>query len=262
MRKKRTYFFSSGLIILSLLVLFLSFTFGTNSDEGNLIGFLHDTDGSSPLLGAVIKLKNIYTDELYTSSEADDYGIARIKSVKPGLYVYGVSTKKGNFNSNEVLGISGGKTAKVSISLKSSKTKEEKAVQELTPGLIRKGESLIGRVDRFYSNSNRADVEIIKGLVKNGDLLHVVGVDDNIDFNIKAKDLMKDGIACDKVFVTETASIPLNQEAKKGNLVYVMCKKGFAPLFLIPLGAATAVGTGFVKYSKNEVTIKDASQYK
>jgi hypothetical protein len=255
MRKKRTYFFLSGLTIL-----FLSFTFGTNSDEGNLIGFLHDIDGSSPLLGAVIKLKNIYTDELYTSSEADDYGIARIKSVKPGLYVYGVSTKNGNYNSNEVLGISGGKTAKVSISLKNFNTKEQKAVQELTSDLKRKGESLIGRVDRFYSNSRRADVEIIKGMVKNGDLLHIVGVDDNVDFKIKTKNLMKDGVNCDKVFVTETASIPFNKEARKGNLVYILSKKGMAPLFLIPLGAATAVGTGFVKYSSTDV--HEASTYK
>ena len=99
MRKKRVYFFSSSLIILFLLVLSLSFTFGKNSKEGNLIGFLQNTDGSS-LQGAVIKLKDIYSDKLYTSTQADDYGIVRIKNVIPGLYVYGVSTKSFNYNSN------------------------------------------------------------------------------------------------------------------------------------------------------------------
>lgn len=259
MRKKRVHFLSSSLIILFLLVLSLSFTFGKNSNEGNLIGFLQNTDGSS-LQGAVIKLKDIYSDKLYTSTQADDYGIVRIKNVIPGLYVYGVSTKNGNYNSNEVLGISGGKTAKVSISLKSFETKEEKAVKELNPDLIRKGESLIGRVDRFYNDSGRADVEIIKGMVKNGDLLHIIGVDDNVDFKIKAKNLMKDGVDCDKVFVTETASIPFNKVARIGNLVYILSKKGMAPMFLIPLGAATAVGSGFVKYSTADV--HEASTYK
>jgi hypothetical protein len=259
MRKKRIYFFSSSLIILFLLVLSLSFTFGKNSNEGNLIGFLHNTDGSS-LQGAVIKLKDIYSDKLYTSTEADDYGIVRIKSLKPGLYVYRVSTKNGNFNSNEVLGISRGKTAKVTVSLENYNEKEASAVKEIIPELRRKGEAFIGIVIDFFPDANRADVEIIKGLLKKKDRIHVVG--EETDFYQNAKDMLNEGVPVDTVFVNEIVSLHVDQIVKKGDLVLIVSKKGLFPIFPIAAGLALAVGTGFVVYNSKDCECEEVSPYK
>jgi len=255
MRKKRIYFFSSSLIILFLLVLSLSFAFGNDASEGNFIGYLHDVDGSSPLLGAVIKLKNIYTEELYTSNKADERGIVRIKGVNPGLYVYGVLTSNGNYNSDEVLGISGGKTAKVTVSLKNYNEKEVSAVKEISPDLRHKGEAFIGVVIDWFPDTNRADVEIIKGLLKKKDRIHVVGKE--TDFYQNAKDMLKEGVQVDTVFVNEIVSLQIEQTVKKGDLVLIVSKKGLSPLFPIAAGAALAVGTGFVAYNAKDCVCED-----
>jgi len=87
--------------------------------KGNLIGFVYEKDGTSPVEGAVVKLKNVSTANVYESSKSDKLGILKIEGIEEGLYIAGISTKEGNFNVVNLIGIKVAETAKISFALKS-----------------------------------------------------------------------------------------------------------------------------------------------
>ncbi|TET70666.1 MAG: carboxypeptidase regulatory-like domain-containing protein [Candidatus Aminicenantes bacterium] len=85
--------------------------------KGNLIGFVYDKDGTTPLEGAIVKLKNVSTSSIYESGKADKLGVFKIEGIDEGLYVVGISSKEGSFNVENFIGIKANETAKVSFSL-------------------------------------------------------------------------------------------------------------------------------------------------
>jgi hypothetical protein len=89
-----------------------------NSGQGNLIGFIYAADGSTPVEGAVLLVQNVATEKIYRSTKTDKLGIFKIQDLDEGLYIAGVSTEKGDFNMNNVLGIRANETAKLSLALK------------------------------------------------------------------------------------------------------------------------------------------------
>ncbi len=109
----------------SLLLIFSSFLFYTphllNAEavgKGNLIGFVYEKDGTKPLKGAIVKLKNVSTRRIYESSKTDKLGVFKIEGIDEGLYLTGISLKERDVNLKGLIGIKAGETAKIFISLK------------------------------------------------------------------------------------------------------------------------------------------------
>ena len=250
------------LVGIGFVLLFANPVASDTPPKGNLIGFLYATDGSTPLQGAVVRIKNIQTDEVLLSQETDELGITRIADIEPGLYIYGVTTKEGDFNSTDLVGVASGKTAKVSITLEEYSEREAEAVKQIARDLSLEGESLIGRVEEFCSSTRTADIFMIKGLLRKNDRIHVVG--DKTDIYQTAKNLRKDGKPAKKVLAAETATLSLSQTVHAGDLVYMVSRKGLAPLFLSPLGIVSAVaGSGAVVYGITQFSdTKESSRFR
>ena len=50
-----------------------------------MIGFVYNKDGTTPLEGAVVKLKNISTSLIYESSKTDKLGVFKLERIDEGL---------------------------------------------------------------------------------------------------------------------------------------------------------------------------------
>lgn len=85
--------------------------------KGNLMGSIYDEGGTTPIEGAVVKLRNISTGEGYESSESDNSGFFKLKDIDEGLYIIGISTREGDFNVPNLVGIKANKTANVTFNL-------------------------------------------------------------------------------------------------------------------------------------------------
>lgn len=105
--------------------------------KGNLIGFVYEKDGTTPVQGAVVKLKNISTGTVYESSQSDELGMLKSEGINEGLYIVGIITKNGNFNGVNLIGIKAAETAKVSFALKPEGQEEEKAPKSKPRGLAK-----------------------------------------------------------------------------------------------------------------------------
>ncbi len=117
----------SVLLIFSFLMFYSPHLMnGKAGGKGNLVGFVYDKDGTTPLEGAIVKLKNVSTSSIYESSKADKLGVFKIEGIDEGLYVVGISSKEGDFNVENFIGIKANETAKVTFALK-PQAKDEKA---------------------------------------------------------------------------------------------------------------------------------------
>ena len=109
-------------LVLSAVVLFSfvcisSYSLMSNTGGGNLVGFIFAEDQTTPIPGAILKLRNVNTGNEYASGETDNLGIFTLKDVEAGLYIVGISSEEGDFNFNHLIGIKTNETAKVSFSL-------------------------------------------------------------------------------------------------------------------------------------------------
>jgi len=112
--------------ILSILLIFSFMLFysphfltAKSPSNGNLIGFIYAEDGTSPVEGAVFKIKNVANGKTLESTKSDKLGIIKVEGIEEGFYIGGVTTDSGNYNLGNIIGIKADTTAKVSISLKS-----------------------------------------------------------------------------------------------------------------------------------------------
>ena len=218
-----------------------------NPVTGTLVGYVFDQDGTSPLKDAVVTIKNITTGKTYKSEGSDFNGMVRIENIEKGVYQYGVTTSKGDFNSDNLIGIQEGNTANVSIVLSPYDEKEAQAVDQIYQNVREDGEALVGRVEKFDPVSNIADIFIIYGFLQQSDRIHVKG--NRTDYYQDVSGLVLDGTTVEKAFAGTTVKSRLERNTDVGDLVYVICKKsGALPLFLThPCGiAALVAGAGFV----------------
>lgn len=90
-----------------------------NAGKGNIIGFVYDKDGTTPLDGAIVKFLNVTTDAVYESSRTDSNGLFKVPGIENGIYIFGVLTAQGDFMLDDLIGvkIEENETAKLSISL-------------------------------------------------------------------------------------------------------------------------------------------------
>ena len=126
------------ILIISFIFLYSAFDLkAKETGKGNMIGFVYQKDGTAPIEGAVVKLRNVATGTGYESAKSDKLGIFKVEGVEEGLYLVGVSTEEGDFNVNNLIGIRGNETAKVSFALKPG-VEEETAKPKVKPGGLAK----------------------------------------------------------------------------------------------------------------------------
>lgn len=240
-----------GILIVLFLLIFCSsgFLMSESAGRGNIIGFIYSEGGTTPLEGAVVQVKNMSTGIIYDSSVSDEYGIFKVQGVESGIYMYGVKTPQGNFNSDSLVGVkvSGDETAKMSVSLTPYEKKVYSAMKDIYSEQKIAGESFVGRIVDFATPNRLADVYIVKGMLKLKDKIHTKG--ENTDFYQNLDDLQLEGSPAKRLFPGQTATLGLTKNAEIGDSVYLVCKKRMLPLFLTPVGiAAVVAGSGAVIY--------------
>jgi hypothetical protein len=121
------------IVIFSICAFMLFFTpellRGAEAGQGTLVGYVYGPDNTTPVEGAVVKLKNISTGSSYESPASDDQGMVEFPSVDKGLYIVGVSTGQGDYNINNVIGVKANRTAKISFALESQGQEGEAVAQ-------------------------------------------------------------------------------------------------------------------------------------
>lgn len=227
-------------------------------ERGNLIGFVFDRDGTTPVPGAVVKLKNISSGAIYVSGETDRTGAFRVDGLSKGIFTYGITTPGGDFNSNELIGILANETTKVSISLNTYDTVVQSAVQEVLRSQVAdpNGESRVGRVVTYNPATKEALLFIEKGVLSVNDNVHVLGVTTN--FKQDVSNLILDKSSVKRALAGQEPWTKLGKPAAPGDAVYLACKNGIAPFFLTPCGIAWVVaGTGAIFTGIITTTDKD-----
>jgi hypothetical protein len=232
---------------LSFLFLGLVFLIGTASqplcsqtaEKGDLVGFVFEKDGKTPIEGAVLVVKNVSTGAVYRANPTDGQGLFKIDGLSRGIYSFGVTTPAGDFNGNELIGILANETTKMFVSL----NPYEGQVQSAVLGVLREqqereGEARVGRVIGYNPNTREAEVFIEKGLLQLDDNIRVRGR--STDFYQDVKAMKIGGAAVKRALAGQNVMVKLVQAADLGDIVYVVCKRGVVPIFWVPLGAAIA----------------------
>ncbi len=98
--------FVSVLIVLSfVLFLFPLPTSGAQIETGILTGHVYYQDGTTPVKGAVVKVRTADSTVVYESFPTDKQGTFRIDMLPPGLYVGGIIFKDDNYDVDNPIGI-------------------------------------------------------------------------------------------------------------------------------------------------------------
>jgi len=85
---------------------------------GALVGFIFDKDMKTPVMNAVVKLRDVSRAREYESTPSDANGMYRITGIGEGRYILGVTAlAKGDYNFDYVLALRANETAKLSVAL-------------------------------------------------------------------------------------------------------------------------------------------------
>jgi hypothetical protein len=214
------------------------------NETGNLIGFVFSEDGTTPVQGAVVTLRNVSTGEVYKSQGTDDNGVFAVKQMQKGMYVMGVTSNDGNFNAEDLIGVREGKTEKISISLRQYEEGSKEGEKE-DKGQKNKGEELVGRVIEYEPNTQIAIVEIIEDKeLRKEDEIHALGPEDEpeTDFYQQVTIMTLNDQPIKKATEGQIVAIYMEEPVVTDDLIYLVKRKGIPPIFLIPIGAALVVG--------------------
>lgn len=247
------------LVGFSFAVLTFCFPGFLRSDDiarGNVIGFVFDRDGTTPLKDATVKAINVLTGSVYESSRSDSYGVFKIQGIERGLYIYGVETPNGDFNSDSLFGlrIQGNETAKLSISLAPYEGRVASAIKEIYGEQKKDGEALVGQVVSYFPEARMAEVSVMKGLLQLDDRIYTKG--DATDFSQDVNYLEHEGSSVKNLFAGQTGFIGVEKEVKTGDLVYTIFKKGILPVLSSPSGRASIItGSSEIVHSPVELSL-------
>jgi len=230
-----------GLAFAFLIFCYPNFLRSKNVPKGNIVGFVYAEDGTTPLEGAVVEVKNISTDAVYESSKSDSLGVFKIEGVEKGVYIYGVKTAQGDFNSDGLIGviIREDETAKLSISLTPYEKRVASAIKEVYEEQKIAGESLVGRVVNYNPDTRIAEVFITKGLLRLDNRVYVKG--EVTDFYQDVNLFELEGSSVGNLFAGQTASIAVKNKVEIGDLIYTASKSGILSLSSSPLGDASVI---------------------
>ncbi len=229
--------------LLMSLVLFLSPPLARpqTAGKGHLVGFVYGRDKSTPAVGAVVLAKNITTGAIYESTRSDSAGAFKVENLDPGIYSLGVTSSEGDFNAQDLVGVKPGETSKVSIALSPYDAAALEAARAVAREEKERGESRVGTVVSFSPASSESTVFIERGLIQLGDRLRIKGP--TTDFQMDLKNLKVRGAYATMCLSGEQAAIPVGRSCSMGDDVYVVCKRGVPPFFLLPLGLALVGGS-------------------
>lgn len=247
-----------GVVLVAFLFCGPTFAGGASNPKGSLIGFVYGQDGTTPLPGAVVKLKNLISGAIYESSPADDYGIIKVQGIETGLYTYGVATEKGDYNAENLVGftVEENDIAKITIVVDPYEKDVAEAVSQVEKGLETSGEFLVGTIASFDPTTRMAQVQVVNGLLRLNDKIHARGRSTNFYQEIT---VLKVGNALARHLIKgQTGLVQLEQEASKGDLIYVVREeRKVMPFFLAPVGVAAVVaGNSVVNYGIARITDK------
>ncbi len=230
---------SWGSALALILMLTSSVASPQESDKGNLIGFVFGADGSTPVAGAVVVVKNLTTGVVTEAGESDGLGIFKVAGLNAGLYALGVRSPSGSYNSQDFFGISARQTAKISVALNPYDSAAAAGAAAVVREQREKGEAFIGRILKYYPETKEADVFVEIGLIQSDDRIHIKG--QATDFYQDVKGLKSYGARTKRVTVSRTANLRASKPCAAGDFIYVVCKRGVPPFFLAPLGIAAIV---------------------
>jgi len=257
MRRGAKVLVSWGSAVTLILILSSSTLMSQTSAKGDLVGFVSKKDGSTPVAGAVVVVKNLTSGLVTEGPRSDAKGAFSFLGLEPGLYALGVKSFQGSYNSQDFFGITAGKTAKISIALDPYDTASAAAAAAVIKEQRDKGEAFIGRVVKYLPDAKEAEVLIEIGLIQDEDRIHIKG--QVTDFYQDMRVLKAYGARTKRVLSGYTAVFKTSKPCEAGDFVYIVCKRGVPPFFLAPLGIAAIVA--------GDLTIKaiyteDISQYK
>lgn len=257
-------------LCLSIVLLYLpNLAKAGDKQSGNLIGFVFSEDGTTPVRGAVVTLRNISTGETFQSAATDDHGVFKVQEIDKGLYVMGVKSEKGGYNAENLVGVRSGKTEKLSITLKTYNPGGQEAAGQSFEARNDQNEKLVGLVISYEPNTQIATVEIVTyededeeiELEKN-DRIHALGQEDEpeTDFYQKVKIMTLNDQPIKKATEGQIVAIYMEEDVVPGDLVYLAKRRGIPPIFLIPVGLAAVVGG--VVLSEPDDTPDDVTKFK
>jgi hypothetical protein len=207
--------------------------------KGNLIGFVFGADGSTPVAGAIVMVKNLTTGVVTEAEATDKLGVFRVPGLRVGLYALGVRSSQGSYNSQDFFGIAAQQTAKISIALDPYNAVAASAAAAVIKEQREKGEAFIGKVVQYRPETKEAEVFVEIGLVQSDDRIHLKG--QTTDYYQDIKSLKAYGSRTKRVTSGFTAVIRASKPCEEGDFVYIVCKRGVPPFFLAPLGLAAIV---------------------
>ena len=238
---------------LLIVGLFLIFSFSglvqseTNA-KGTVLGYIYESDGTTPYEGVVLKVMNVTTGSVYESTVSDSNGVLKLEELETGVYEYALTTAQGSFVSENTFGliVREDKTEEMAIRVNSvSKKAKSESMGFPEPEAI-EGEPYIGRIIGIDLASKVAEVYIVRGMVKTNDKVHIKGSE--TDFGMKVKELNRDGDDVNSLLAGETGVMAVKQNAVIGDAIYLVADKGILPLILGAAGL-TAGTAGVVGYA-------------
>ncbi|MHB8054916.1 MAG: carboxypeptidase-like regulatory domain-containing protein [Candidatus Aminicenantales bacterium] len=247
-------------LVFLLVTLAVSLTAGPalaqTVERGHLVGTIFTQDGKTPMVGAIVRLKNITSGAISVALPTDTQGYFRMENLSKGIYQFGITTAQGDFNSNELVGILANETTRISLALNPYETGVQSAVQEvLRDQSVAEGESRIGRVIRYNASTKEAEVFIEKGVLQIDDRVRVKGIETNFFQDVDS--LGAGGEIVKRLFAGQNGLMKMEKNTDTGDGIYVVCKKGVPPFFLTPCGIASVIaGSGLILAGVVEVTDK------
>ena len=135
--------------------------------------------------------------------------------------------------------IGANETAKLSISVAPLEKLCPRRCRPSTRSRRSPARPLSGRSSTILRKTSFLVVLIVKGYLEEGQRIHVKSASTNFYQDVKGIRGMNAGAR--RVISGETGALPLTKRAQPGDEIYLVRKKGHAPLFLAPLGVATIV---------------------
>jgi hypothetical protein len=106
-----------ALVAFSLFVVPVGEVAWAKAQGGSLVGFVYAQDLKTPVVGAVVKVRNIANQKEFASGTTDANGMYKIDGVDEGRYILGVTATQGDFNFDYVMLLKDGAMAKLSVAL-------------------------------------------------------------------------------------------------------------------------------------------------
>lgn len=259
----------TGILIAAFfLIASMLFSGIENTGKGNLIGQIYDQDGTTPVEGASLAIRNLTTGKVYVSPKSEADGSVYLEDIEKGFYKLGVLTADGSFYAKDLMGVNirGESTETISIAINPYSKREAKAVNDLFQEMDENEEAVIGHVLQYLPETGMAEVELIKGMLKKDAVVYIRG--ETNSFRQKVETIILNGQEVDEAFEGDIITINVKMGCVIGDLVYLCQKERILP-FLLDFGspagiviitAATAgVTYGIYKAIKEE---PEASPYK